>query len=105
MGGSRTLGVATWIARTPHLDTRDGRETTNCVTPNPIIIVLHHQVLVEEAERLLRRGRGQADQVGVEVFQHLAPEVVNGPVALVGEDDVERLDRYSMICKPRGRAR
>jgi len=39
-----------------------------------LVIVLHHQVLVEEAEHLLGRGGGQANQVGVEVFQHLEPE-------------------------------
>ena len=66
-----------------------------------VVVVLHHQVLVEEAKRLLR-GRGrQADQVGVEVFQNLAPEVVDRPVALVGEDDVERLDRdRRVVARP-----
>ena len=31
-------------------------------------------------------------RMGVEVFQHLSPEVVDGAVALVGDDDVEGLD-------------
>jgi hypothetical protein len=30
--------------------------------------------------------------VGIDVFQHLRPEVVDGPVAFVGDDDVEGLD-------------
>src|SRR5271165_7417027 len=34
MGGLRTLGITSSIARPPHLDTRSGRETTNCVTPS-----------------------------------------------------------------------
>ena len=31
-------------------------------------------------------------RIGVEVFEHLAPEVVDGAVAFVGDDDVEGLD-------------
>ncbi len=31
-------------------------------------------------------------EVGVEVFEHLRPEVVDGAVAFVGDDDVEGLD-------------
>ena len=58
-----------------------------------LVAVLHHQVLVEEAEGLLGRRGGQADQVGVEVLQHLPPQVVDRAVALVGDDDVEGLDR------------
>ena len=38
-----------------------------------------------------RRG-GQSDQERVEIFQHLPPEVVNGPVALIDDDEIEGLD-------------
>ena len=48
-----------------------------------LVVVFHHQVLLEEAERLLGGGRGQADEEGVEVLQHLAPQVVDGAVTLV----------------------
>jgi hypothetical protein len=58
----------------------------------PALQVLHHQVLVEKAEGLFARRGGQADEVGVEIFQHLGPEVVDGAVALVGDDDIESLD-------------
>ena len=56
---------------------------TTCSLPfhRLLVIVLHHQVLVKEAKRLLRGGSSQANQVGVEVFQHLAPEVVDPLVA------------------------
>ncbi len=65
--------------------------------------VLHHDVLVEEAVGVLgRRGR-EADQVGVEVLQHLAPERVDGPVALVDEDDVEELGRHGGVVDDRQR--
>ena len=56
------------------------------------VVVLHHEVLVEEADGLLRRCRGQAEEGGVEVFEDLAPEAVDGAVALVGDDEVEGLD-------------
>ena len=34
-----------------------------------------------------------ADEIGVEVFEHLAPEIVDGAVAFVGDDEIEGLDR------------
>ena len=57
-----------------------------------LVVVLHDQVLPEEAEGLLGGCRGQSDQEAVEVLQHLPPEVVDGAVTLVGNDDVESLD-------------
>lgn len=57
-----------------------------------LVVVFHHQVLVEETEGLLAGRGGEADQVGVEVLQHLRPEVIDGAVAFVGDDDVEGLD-------------
>ena len=39
------------------------------------------------------RGRGgEADEEGIEVFEHLPPEIVDGAVAFVGDDEVEGLD-------------
>ena len=49
--------------------------------------------MVEKAERV-HRGRGrQADDEGVEIFEHLPPRAVDRAVALVGDDQVEGLDR------------
>ena len=62
-----------------------------------LVGVFHHQVLVEEAEGLLGRRGGQADQEGVEVFEHLPPEVVDRAVALVDDDEVEGLDRDGRV--------
>jgi hypothetical protein len=56
------------------------------------VVVFHDEVLVEEAKGLLIGRGSEADEIGVEVFQHLRPEVVDGPVAFVGDDDVERFD-------------
>ena len=57
-----------------------------------LVVVFHHEVLVEEADGLLRRRGGEADQVGVEILEHLPPEAVDGAVAFVGDDEVEGFD-------------
>ena len=56
------------------------------------MVVFHDQVLLKEAEGLPGRGRGEADDEGVEVVQHLPPEVVDRAVTFVGDDEVEGLD-------------
>ena len=43
------------------------------------------------------RGRREPDDVGVEVLQHLPPHVVDRPVALVDDDEVERLRGMSAL--------
>ena len=58
------------------------------------MVVLRDHVLLEEAEGLHGGGRGQPYEEGVEVVEHLPPEVVDGAVALVGDDDVEGVDWY-----------
>ncbi len=82
-------------ARLGHLraDAVDVVVDVDAVGHRLLVAVLHHQVLVEEAEGLLAGRGGEADQVGVEVLQHLAPQVVDRAVAFVGDDDVEGLDR------------
>jgi len=56
------------------------------------MVVFHDEVLLEEAEGLLGRRGGKADERGVEVFQHLPPEVIDGAMTFVGDDEVEFLD-------------
>ena len=56
------------------------------------VAVFHDQVLIEKAEGLLIGRGGKADDMGVEIFQHLAPEMIDRPVAFIGDDDVEGLD-------------
>ena len=68
-----------------------------------LVRVLHDDVLVEEAVGVLGRRRRQADQVGVEVLEHLPPERVDGAVALVDEDDVEELRRDGAVVDDRQR--
>ena len=56
------------------------------------VAVFHDQVLVEEAKGLLGGRGGQANQIGVKVLQHLAPQVVDAAVGLVGDHNVKALD-------------
>ena len=58
-----------------------------------LVVVFHHQVLVEEPEGLLAGRGGEANEVSVEVLQHLRPQVVDRAVAFIGDDDVEGVDR------------
>jgi hypothetical protein len=51
-----------------------------------------HDVLIEKAQGVFRGRGGEADQEGIEVFQDLAPEIVDGAVALVGDNEIEGLD-------------
>ena len=90
-------------ARLAHLraDAVDVVVDVDAVGHGLLVAVLHHQVLVEEAEGLLARRGGEADQAGVEVLQHLPPEVVDGAVRFVGDDDVEGLDRERRVVVDR----
>ncbi len=54
--------------------------------------ILGDEVLIEEAEGGLARGGGEADEEGIEVIENLPPEIVNGAMALVDDDEVERLN-------------
>ena len=55
--------------------------------------VLADHVLLEEGVGAVVRRGGQADQEGVEVLDHLPPQVVDGAVALVNDDRIEVLRR------------
>src|SRR5437870_13709782 len=68
-----------------------------------LVSVFHDEVLIKEADRLLRRRGGEADEVGVEVFEHLAPEIVDGAVAFIRDDEVEGLDRDVRVVNDRRR--
>ena len=57
-----------------------------------LVVVFGDEVLVEKADGLLGRRRGEADEEGVEVFEHLPPEIVNGAVTFVGDNEIKRLN-------------
>ena len=63
--------------------------------------ILADHVLPEEPVSTVVGGGGQADQVGVEVLQHLAPQVVDRAVALVDDDEVEELGRQRGVVDHR----
>ena len=65
--------------------------------------VLGDHVLVEERERVLGRGGGQADERGVEVLQNLPPQAVDRAVGLVHHDHVEELGRDRLRVDDRRR--
>ena len=74
------------------LDAIDVVADVDAIGDGALVVVFHHEVLIEEADGLLRGRGGEADEEGVEVFEHLPPEVVDRAVALVGDDEVEGLD-------------
>ena len=63
----------------------------NAVRHGFFVGVLADHVLFEEAVCSVIGCGGQADQVGVEVVQHLPPQVVDGAVTLIDEDEVKEL--------------
>ena len=79
------------------LDAVDVEVDVDPVHDGLLVAVLHDEVLVEEAERLLVRGRGEPDGEGVEVVEHLPPEAVDRAVALVDDHDVEELGRQLAV--------
>jgi hypothetical protein len=58
----------------------------------PFVVIFGDEVLVEETDSLLGGRGGEADEKGVEVFQHLPPEIVNGAMTFVGDHEIERLN-------------
>jgi hypothetical protein len=81
-----------WVISAEHVGTH-----VHAVHHGALVAVFHHQILVEEAEGLLgRRGR-EADEVGIEVLQHLLPHIINGAVALVNHHEVVGLERHGRV--------
>ena len=76
----------------PGFDAIDVVTDVHTIGDGALVVVFGDAVLVEVGDGL-RRGRGrEADERGVEVFEHLPPEVVDGAMALVGDDEIELLD-------------
>ena len=64
----------------------------HAIGDSALVVVFGDAVLVKVGDGL-RRGRGgEADERGVEVFEHLTPEIVDRAMALVGDDVIEHLD-------------
>ncbi len=56
-----------------------------------VVAVLHDEVLIEEADGLAGGCGGEADQERVEVEEHLRPQLVDGAMAFIHDDEVEEL--------------
>lgn len=54
--------------------------------------VFGDEVLIKKADGLFGGCGGEANEEGIKVFEHLAPEVVDGAVAFVNDDDIELFD-------------
>jgi hypothetical protein len=57
-----------------------------------LMVVFGDEVLVEKADGLFGRRSGETDEKGVEVFEHLPPEPVDGAMAFVGDNEVKHFD-------------
>ena len=51
--------------------------------------VLADDVLLEKAEGPVVRRCGQADKIGVEILDNLPPQIVDGPMTFIDDDDIE----------------
>ena len=71
------------------LDEVDLVAHVDLVGNRPLVAVFADDVLLEKPVGPVVRRGGQADQVRVEVLDHLPPDVVDGPVAFVNDDHVE----------------
>jgi hypothetical protein len=56
------------------------------------MVVFHDQILIEEADGLFGGSGGKADEEGIEIFEDLTPEIVDGAMAFVGNNKIEGLD-------------
>ena len=57
------------------------------------VAVLTHHVLVEVGVGVAAGGGGEADDRGVEVIEHLAPEAIDRAVAFIHHDHIEEFRR------------
>ena len=65
--------------------------------------ILADDVLLEEPVGTVVGRGGQADEIGIEIFQDLPPDVVNRAVAFVDDDEVEELGRNPAVIDDRHR--
>ena len=76
----------------PRVDAVDLAIDVDAIGDGSLAGVFHDQIAVEEAEGEFGGRGGEADEGGVEILEHLPPEVVDRAVALVDDDEIEELD-------------
>jgi hypothetical protein len=74
-------------------DTKDLVGDIDPVRNRTFVRVLRDEVAAEKPHCVQRRRCGQADDKGVAIFEHLAPRAIDRPMAFIGDDQVEALDR------------
>ena len=78
-------------------DEKDFLTNIDVIRDSLIPCVFADHVFLEEGKCALIRRRCQANQESVEVFQHLAPHVIDGAVAFVNNDTVEEFRRIGRV--------
>ena len=61
-----------------------------------LVAVVADDVLAKEAVGAVVGRGGEAEEEGVEVVEHLLPEVIDGTVALIDDDEVEEFGRHTV---------
>ena len=79
------------------LNKEDVLSYINAVNDRLLPGIFADHVLIEKGKGALVRCGGQANEEGVEVVQHLLPNVVDGAVALVNDDAVKKLRRILLV--------
>jgi hypothetical protein len=85
-------------------DAEDLKADIDAIRHGLLVGVLRHEILLEEAQRVLRRRCRETNKVRVKVLQHLTPHTVDGSVTLVRDDEVEVLNREGWVVGSTGRS-
>ena len=78
-------------------DAEDLEADIDAVDHRALVGILRDEIAAEEAHRVQRRRRGQANDERVEIVEHLPPSAVDRSMAFVGDDEIEALDRDGRI--------
>lgn len=70
------------------------------ISDGSFVVIFGNAVLLKVGNGLRRRRCCQPSEEAVEVFEHLPPQVVNGTMAFIGNDEVEHLDRHFAVVRP-----
>ncbi len=85
------------LLRNERLDAIDIIPDVHPIDNRALVIVFRHSVLMEVRNRLRCRCGREADQICIEIFQHLSPGIVDRAVTFVRHDKIEILDGQRWI--------
>ena len=78
-------------------DAEDFVADVHAVDDGSFVRVFGDEVLIEEADCVLARCRGESDQMRIEILQNLAPDAVDGSMAFIDDDEVEELNGQGIV--------